>query len=187
MKTLFEYVQEAEKEYKFRIRFASPISAEMQDKMELLLAKFDVKKVSNAKKTIIQGRPLDFADIGPTEVFIVDTVLGLPATREAIRQVLSDGLKLSINRISVRTEEEPLETDREEKAPSGKAVLGTDYEKTEAGDKYYGDKYNEALVKNHKSEFKYEIAGDKPKADAGPVYDANKSMSPLGTKARPKL
>lgn len=187
MKTLFEYVQEADKEYKFRIRFAAPISSEMQDKMESLLAKFDVKKVSDAKKTIIQGRPVDFANIGPTEIYIVDTVLGLPATREAIRQVLSDGLRLSIDRISVRTPDEPLETDREEKEPSGKAVLGTDYEKTESGDKYYGDKYNQELVKKHKSEFKYEIAGDKPKADAGPVYDANKSMSPLGNKARPKL
>lgn len=187
MKTLFEYVQEAEKEYKFRIRFAVPISSEMQDKIESLMAKFDVKKVSDAKKTIIQGRPLDFAAIGPTEVFIVDTVLGLPATREAIRQVLSDGLRMSIDRISVRTPEEPMETDREEKEPSGKAVLGTDYEKTEPGDKYYGDKYNQELVKNHKSEFKYEIAGGKPKADAGPLYDSAKSPSPMANKARPKL
>jgi hypothetical protein len=186
MKKLFEYIEEAEKEYTFRIKFAVPVDADMQDKMESLLAKFDVKKVGTVKKTILQGRALDFADIGPTEVYMVDVVLGLPAARESIRDVLANGLKITMNKVIVRTPEEPLETDREEKELSGKAVLGTDYEKTEDGKKYYGDEYNQELVKKNKSEFKYEIAGGKPKADAGPVY-GSKNMSPLGNKSRPKL
>lgn len=178
MKTLFEYVQEAEKEYNFRIKFAVPVTSEMVTKMENLLAKFDVKKISDAKKTIMQGRALDFANSGPTEVYILDAVMGLPATREAIRDVLANGLKVSLDKIVVRTPEEPLETDREENKPAEKALLLSDYEKTEPGDKFFGDKYNQELIKNHKSDFTFEIAGGKPKADAGPDYGKD-SKSPI--------
>lgn len=179
MKTLFEYVQEAEKEYNFRIKFAVPVTSEMMNKMETLLAKFDAKKVGEAKKTIMQGRALDFANLGPTEVYIVDVVLGLPATREAIRDVLANGLKVSNDKIVVRTPEEPLETDREEKEKSEKALLLSDYEKTESGDKFFGDKYNQELVKKHKSDFTFEIAGGKPTADPGPDYGTKTSKSPI--------
>lgn len=186
MKTLFEYVEEAEKEYNFRIKFAVPLDGTMHDKMEQLLGKFDVKKVGTVKKTILQGRPVDFADLGPSEIYIVDVVLGLPVNREAVRDVLANGLQIAISKIVVRTENEPLETDREEKEPSGKALLTSEYEKTEDGKKYYGDEYNQNLVKGHKSEFTYEVAGGLPKADPGPVYDTS-AKSPLGNKARTKL
>lgn len=186
MKTLFEYVEEADKEYNFRVRFAVPVSTEMHSKMETVLSKFDVKKVGTLKKTIIQGRAFDFPELGPTEIFMADIVTSLPATREAIRQALSDGLRVAISKISVRTPDEPLETDREEKEESKKVLLDSDYEKTEPGTKYYGDKYNQDMVKNHKSEFKYEVAGGLPKADPGPVYDNGKSSSPLSSTSRAK-
>lgn len=186
MKTLFEYVEQAEKDYTFRVKFAVSVDGDMIDKMEQVLSKFDVKKVGTVKKTILQGRPLDFVDIGPTEVYIVDVVLGMPATKEALRDLIANALRLSMNKVVVRTENDPLDLDREEKEPSDKPLLTSEYEKTEAGDKYYGDKYNQDLVKKHKSEFTYEVAGGKPKADPGPVYDT-KAMSPLGNRARPKL
>jgi hypothetical protein len=187
MKTLFEYVEQAEKDYTFRVKFAVPVDSNMIDKMEQVLTKFDVKKVGSVKKTILQGRPLDFVDIGPTEVYIVDVILSLPATKEAVRDLIVNGLKLSMNKVVVRTEHDPLDADREEQEPSKKPLLTSEYEKVDAGDKYYGDKYNQNLVKNHKSEFTYEIAGGKPKADSGPDYGDSKKMSPLGNRARPKL
>ena len=55
MKTLLEYIQEQQKEYKFRLKFAVPVSSEMHDKLESALAKFEVKKVGKPKKTILQG------------------------------------------------------------------------------------------------------------------------------------
>lgn len=187
MKKLFEYIEAAAKDYDYRIKFAVPVDSDMQDKMEQILAKFDVKKVGTVKKTILQGKAMDFADIGPTEVYIVDVVLGLPTSRESIRNVLANGLRLTMNKIIVRTPNEPLETDREVLEPSKDPLLTSEYEKTEAADKFYGDKYNQELLKKHKSEFTYEVAGAKPKADPGPDYSATEKMSPLGNRTRPKL
>ena len=188
MKNLFEYVQEAKKEYKWRVKFAVPVSSDMTDKMEGLLTRFDVKSVSQPKKTIIQGRPLDFADAGPSEIYIVDLVCEMPTTREAVRELLASGLKIHMSQIVVRDPSEPLETDREEKEKdeNAKTLLGSDYEKTEPGSKYYGDDYNRKLVKDHKSPFKFEVAGkEKTVKNSGPEYTSGNS-SPIGSVKRKK-
>lgn len=178
MKKLFEYLQEVDKEYSWRLKFAKPVSDDDMAKIESLLARYDVKKVSEAKKTIIQGRAMDFADLGPTEVYMVDAVCGLPATREAIREVLAKGLGIPMNLIVVRTEDEPLETDRAEKEVSKEPLLTSDYEKTEQA-KVYGSEYNQKLVDDNKGTFTYEVAGKEKTTKSSPVYDEGKSPSPL--------
>jgi hypothetical protein len=184
MKNLFEYVNEVKKEYQWKLKFIVPVTAEMVDKIESLLAKFDVKKVSQPKKTILQGRPLDFADAGPSEVYMMDVVCEMPGTREAIREVLASGLKLNLSQVVVRSPNEPLETDREQAEPKddAKPLLGSDYEKTEDPKKVYGDEYNQKMVKDYKSPFSFEVAGkEKTTKDPGPAYTSG-NFSPLGSK-----
>lgn len=185
MKNLFEYIQEANKEYKWRVKFAVPVDGEMLDKAERLLAKFDVKKVSPIKKTILQGRPLDFVDAGPSEIYITDVVCGLPCNREAIRELLSNGLNVHVSKIVVRSEHEPLETDREvgEPVDKDKPLLGSDYDKTPDPALVYGDKYNQKLVQDNLGRFKFEVAGkESTTKDKGPVYGADTSHSPFANK-----
>lgn len=102
MKKLFEYIQESEKEYNWRIKFAVMITPEQLDKMEQLLARFDVKSVGPIKKTILQGRALDFPEMGPTEIYMTDVVCSLPCTREQVREVLSRGMHIPNSMIVVR-------------------------------------------------------------------------------------
>ena len=188
MKNLFEYIQESDKEYKWRIKFAIPVDSDMLDRVEKLLAKFDVKKVSPIKKTILQGRPLDFVDIGPSEIYMTDVVCGLPCTREAVRETLAHGLEINISKLVVRGEHEPLETDREVGEPDDKKkpLLGSDYEKTPDPKLVYGDEYNQKLVKDNLGRFKFDIAGKEPTTkDKGPVYGTGKSDSPLANTKSP--
>lgn len=184
MKNLFEYVEEAKKEYRWRLKFVVPVSSEMLNKIESLLAKFDVKSVGEPKKTILQGRPLDFAEYGPSEIYMVDAVCEMPATREAIREVLASGLKINLSQVVVRNPDEPLETDRVVAEPDSdtKPLLGSDYEKTPDPKEVFGDEYNQKMVKDHKSPFSFEVAGkEKTAKDSGPVYTSG-NFSPLGSK-----
>ena len=187
MKNLFEYIQESEKEYKWRVKFAVMVTPEMLDKVERLLAKFDVKSVGSVKKTILQGRALDFAELGPTEVYTTDVVCSLPCTREQVREVLSLGLQIPNSMVVVRSEHEPLETDREPKEPmdKDKPLLGTDYPRSADSKDVYGTEYNKKLVKDSKSKFKFEVAGKEQTTASGPDYGEKKSNSPLANKLSP--
>ena len=187
MKKLFEYIQESEKEYKWRVKFAVMVTPEMLDKVEKILAKFDVKKVSPIKKTILQGRALDFPELGPTEIYMTDVVCNLPCTRESVREVLSRGLQLPNSMIVVRSEHEPLETDREPQEPMNKdkPLLGTDYPASPDSKDVYGTEYNKALVKKSQSKFKFEVAGGSIAEKSGPDYGEHKSDSPLANKMSP--
>jgi len=186
MKTLLEYLEAQKKEFKFRLKFAVPITPDMHDKLEVALSKFEVKKVGKAKKTIIQGRQLDFPDQGPGEGYIIDVVCEYPATREIIRDTVASALRLHASQVVVRTEDEPLETDRTVTQPSGEALLTQEYEKTEKVDA------NADLVaahKEHKSK-KFDFAAkSEVKASSGPDFTSVKSASPMGsTKAKlPKV
>lgn len=180
MKTLLEYLEMQQREYKFRLKFAVPVTPEMHDKLEAALGKFEVKKVSNPKKTIIQGRQLDFPNAGPGESYIVDVVCEYPATREAIHDTAARALQISMNQLVVRTEDEPLETDRETKEPSGEALLTKEYEKTKTPD-VHSNKALEKAHKEHKSqEFEY-AAKSETKADPGPDFSSDKTLSPVGS------
>jgi len=185
MKNLFEYIQDVDKEYTWRIKFAVPVTSEMLDKVEQLLARFAVKKVGPIKKTILQARPLDFSDIGPTEIYITDVICQQPTTREAIRDRLARGLGISNDLVVVRSPEEPLETDRDEhKEENKEPLLTSEYPKTKPGSDVYGTDYNKKLVQDSSGAFKYEVAGKEATAkDAGPVYDTKDKDSPMGNKA----
>jgi len=186
MKTLLEYLEAQKKEFKFRLKFAVTITPDMHDKLEVALSKFEVKKVGKAKKTIIQGRQLDFPDQGPGEAYIIDVVCEYPATREAIRDTVVSALRLHASQVVVRTEDEPLETGRTVEQPSGKALLDQEYEKTEKVD---ANADLSAAHKEHKSK-KFDFAAkSEVKANPGPEFTSAKSTSPLGsTKAKlPKV
>ena len=180
MKTLLEYLEMQQKEYKFRLKFAVPVTSEMHDKLEAALGKFEVKKVSNPKKTIIQGRQLDFPDAGPGESYIVDIVCEYPATREAIRDTVARALQITMNQLVVRTEDEPLETDRTVSEPSGEALLTKEYEKTKAPDVHSNKALEKAHDEHESKEFEY-AAKSETKADPGPEFESPKTLSPVGS------
>jgi hypothetical protein len=181
MKTLLEYLQQQKKQYKFRLKFSVPVTDEMVEKLETSLAKFEVLKVSNPKKTIIQGRPKDFVAAAPGEIYIVDAEFEYPATREAIADAVVNGLRIHASQIVVRTEDEPLETDREESEKSGKALLASEYEKFSNGELHSNDTLEKQHKEHESQEFEYAADSD-VKPDAGPDFGTTDSAkSPMGS------
>lgn len=109
MKTFLEHLMESDREYKYRIKVAAPISDEQMAALERTLQPYELRDVSLPKKTIIQHTPLDFPELKDVEVYIIDVVTGVSASSFVLKQQIRQCLGLHDKFVVVRSENDPLE------------------------------------------------------------------------------
>ena len=163
-KSLRVYLEEAEKEYHFRVKTILDIG-DKTDILERVLRKYDLKDMGQPRKTIVQEHPLDFQDISNAEVWIVDVVLGIPTSFYILEQELRRELGIPEKYIVVKTDNDPLEIETqrinaaneaekeaEEKGLQKKSLLSVmseypEYEESKkSGEELYGDEYNKSFL-----------------------------------------
>lgn len=154
------FLQESDREYAYRIKFAvNDLTADQKDAMENALAKFDVRSVGAWKNTPIQQHPLDFPNVRNTKVFTSDFVLGYPASVDQLRVYLSDKVGISQQEIAVYNSYDPrdaynieAEAIRAGKDENYETALGNDYPADEKP--LYGKEYNDKFLKAMEEERK---------------------------------
>lgn len=164
MKTYLEHLMESDREYHFRIKSIEPLTAEMMERLERVLSKYELRDISGPTKTIIQEHPLDFYDIQNAEVYIVDATVGVPQSSYILQQELRANLHISENSLVVRGDNEPLETETQRRQMDAKirdeadkkgltkaSLLDTNeiYPESEYsvdGESFYGDEYNSKFL-----------------------------------------
>lgn len=109
MKTFREYLTEARRIYEFKLGFAGDLPDNFDSRLETALGKFGLIKLSAAKKTPIQERPLDFPNIQNTEVTYYDIEVEYPTTQQVLAEYLGDVCKVHRSHIVVRSPFEPIE------------------------------------------------------------------------------
>lgn len=109
MKSFFQYLAEATKEYEYRIRTIVPVTDEMIAKLERVLDKYNLIAISKPKKTILQDSPLDFPSVDMAEVYIIDIKTGVPVSSEVLLQELRGALNIPWEQIVVRGKNDPME------------------------------------------------------------------------------
>jgi len=147
------FLQESDREYAYRIKFAvNDLASEQKDAMESALAKFDVRSVGAWKNTPIQQHPLDFPNVRNTKVFTSEFVLGYPASVDQLRVYLSDKVGIPQQEIAVYNSYDPRDAynDEAQAIRGGKnddyvPALGSDYPEDEKP--LYGEAYNEKFLK----------------------------------------
>ena len=147
------FLQESDREYAYRIKFAvNDLTADQKDAMENALAKFDVRSVGTWKNTPIQQHPIDFPNVRNTKVFVSEFVLGYPASVDQLRVYLSDKVGIPQQEIAVYNAYDPRDKNNEEKVAqtAGKdeayeTALGNDYPADEKP--LYGKEYNDKFLK----------------------------------------
>jgi hypothetical protein len=150
MKTLNEYLMESAKTHEFRLKTAVELSDDQLDKLEKHLRKYEAFDIDSPKRTILQSAPLDFHNIGATEVYIMDFKTELPMSPSILVNELVQKLGISERDIRVRNKLEPAEQEdaasMEEPAEGGREALLMDGEYSEAenakAEDHYGDAYN---------------------------------------------
>lgn len=171
MKTLNEYLMESARQYQFRLKTAVELSDEQLDKLEKHLRKYEAFDIGTPKRTILQSAPMDFHNIGATEVYILDFNTELPCSPAMLVNELVQKLGISERDIRVRNKLEPAEQEdeasMEEPTDEKQEALLMDGEYSEAenakADDFYGDKYNTKFMdelkkarKEHNTEYKGE-------------------------------
>lgn len=160
---LKDYIATSEKHYPIRIKTVVPLDDEAMDIIEMALQRYLPIEISRASKTMLQSNPLDFINVSNAEVWIVDVILGMPATPTFVRQDIRMALHCPEDFVVVRLLNEPIETyteimaaDAEMKDEAAKRGLkpgamlstGKDYPEYDEvdGKTLYGDAYNSAFL-----------------------------------------
>ena len=194
MKSFKEYIIESKQSYEFKIKIAGEPSDDAVSNIKQACEQFTVESFSEAKRTPIQETHADFPEHNNIAVTIFDVTLSYPVTSHQLRDLVVEAGNLTQTCVKVRNlkeqEEEALNHENDEK--SGKALLGTDYEK-ENNQSLVGDKHTMELLrelsKTKHQGTQYKGVNDKllakkaPKEKSGPAkLDKTASQSVIGSK-----
>ncbi len=180
-----KFLKECIRDYHIRIKTVTEMTDENMDKLEFLLQKYDVQSVDGPRKTVIQEHPLDFYDVINQSVYIIDVVLGLPASSYMLQQEIKETLDIPEKFVVVRADNDPLEMetqklnaqalmDENKDGPAAKLSTDPEYpEQSPSAEELYGDKYNENFVSR--------LAQAQSKVESGNAMDLNNDLvAPMG-------
>lgn len=108
MKSFKDYLAESKKTYDFKIKFVGDLPSKFESTLKTLLEKYSVNKISSSK-TPIQKVPLDFINETDQEVHIFEVSLNYPVISPVLAQYISEKAGISLNKIVIRTANEPEE------------------------------------------------------------------------------
>lgn len=156
MKSLQKYLTESAKTYEFRLKTAQELSDDQLDMLEKHLRKYDAFDVESPRRTILQRAPLDFYNLGATEVFIIDFKTRLPLSPAMLVNELVQKLGIGEGHIRVRNKLEPAEQQDAESMESieelskkvDAMLLDDNYSevKNPKADKFYGEKHKTKFI-----------------------------------------
>lgn len=193
MPTLLEYINQLQREHRYRVKMAFQPTDRQLESLERHMKKYDALEVGRAEKLMLQAQPMDFPKLAGHEIVIVDVVTRLPVSPPVLEVELSNMLSVPKGSLKVFGRDEPVEKQMEAEPATGeyKAKVGEDYTEAEANavcaDEAAGDKYNQDMLSAEAAagkERKANITQQVGKITSGPDYTgpADGKTSPIGTK-----
>lgn len=193
MPTLLEYINQLQREHRYRVKMAFQPSDRQLESLERHMKKYDALEVGRPEKLMLQAVPMDFPKLAGHEIVIVDVVTRLPVSSPVLEEELSNMLSVPKGLLKVFGRNEPIEQQMEAEPATGeyKAKVGEDYAEAEANpvsaDEAAGDKYNQDMLSAEGTagkERKANITQNVGKITSGPDYTgpADGKTSPIGTK-----
>jgi hypothetical protein len=192
MPTLLEYINQLQREHRYRVKMAFQPTDRQLESLERHMKKYDALEVGRAEKLMLQAQPMDFPKLAGHEIVIVDVVTRLPVSPPVLEVELSNMLSVAKGALKVFGRDEPVEQQIEaETNVNTEAKLCSDYSEAEANavsaDEAAGDKYNQEMLNAEDKagkERRANITQQIGKVTSGPDYTgpADGKTSPIGTK-----
>jgi len=185
MKTLLEYIEANQKDYKIRLKFAFEPSKDQMATLERHLKKYDVKDVSNVARLMLQSQPTDFPDYKGYEIYLVDAVTALPVSYDSLKQEICDLLCVDPSQIKVRNPDAPREeeVDQEEAKEEEYVPRLTDEKYSEIEQTKtkpaFGDDFNASFLKDLAGQKRKQEFAKRPDVKPSKPLKAEKSLSPI--------
>jgi hypothetical protein len=191
MPTLLEYINQLQREHRYRVKMAFQPSDRQLESLERHMKKYDALEVGRSEKLMLQAVPMDFPQLGGHEIVIVDVVTRLPVSPPVLENELRNLMYVAEGMLKVFGRDEPIEQQIEaETNVNTEAKLCSEYTEAEANavsaDQAAGDKYNQEMLgaadKSGK-ERKANITQQVGKITSGPDYagSAEGKTSPVGS------
>jgi hypothetical protein len=192
MPTLLEYINQLQREHRYRVKMAFQPTERQLETLERHMKKYDALEVGRPEKLMLQSSPMDFPQLGGHEIVIVDVVTRLPVSSPVLENELRTLMFVSEGLLKVFGRNEPIEKQIEEEKPEGeyKTLIGNDdAESTECDS--VGDEYNQEMLSAADSagkERKANITQQVGKVTSGPEYTspADGKTSPVGSTVNKK-
>lgn len=155
MKSLKQYLTEAEKDYSYKIKFLNVCTEEMQEKLEHVLSKYDVKNISAPKKSMFHKNPAGFtAEAGEVHTVEATTNIPLPLL---VRDTIAQHCGCPETDVTVSGLSDPFVDQEPQEYKEGEAKLD-DPEYKEAQEvkhaDYYGEDFKSKVVDEMMAEIK---------------------------------
>jgi len=148
-KSLKDYLILTKKHYPFVLKLAFEPSKDEIEKVKKMLEKYSLVSFSKPIKTIIRSSVPEFPTLSNIETYVYDFVVDYPVLDVFLQNEIAVLLKISPQRIYVGRES----TIRQEHEDQlNKKVEEEDNESPAVSTDYYGDKYNELMVKTLKND-----------------------------------
>ena len=156
MKSLKQYLTEAEKEYNYKIKFLDECTEEMQEKLEHVLSKYDLKNISAPKKSMFHKNPAGFTEAEAGEVHTIEATTKIPMPL-LVRDTIAQHCGCDPKCITVSGDSDPFMEQEPAEYEKGEAKLETpledDAEKVDHAD-YYGEDFKSKVVDEMMKEVK---------------------------------
>jgi hypothetical protein len=194
MPTLLEYINQLQREHRYRVKMAFQPSDRQLESLERHMKKYDALEVGRPEKLMLQARPMDFPQLGGHEIVIVDVVTRLPVSTPTLESELRSLMYVAEGLLKVFGRNEPIEkqieacnTDDGEYKP----LIGNDGEAESTEQDTVGDAYNQEMLSaadKSGKERKANISQSVGKITSGPEYSspADGKTSPVGSTVNKK-
>jgi hypothetical protein len=187
MPTLLEYINQLQREHRYRIKMVFAPSERQLESIERHMKKYDALEVGRPEKLMLQSMPPDFPQYGGHEIVLVDVVTRLPVSPAVLESELRGLLMVPEGTLRAFSHDDPLIQQEETKEPGEYEVkTGADYTDKEANpvkaEDVAGDAYVEKVLKDAAKDDRRKVvlAKETDAKTSGPVLnDKSSSASPL--------
>ena len=132
MPTLLEYINQLQREHKYRVKMVFSPSEKQLETLERHMKKYDALEVGRPEKLMLQAIPADFPNYGGHEVVVMDVTTRLPIQPVMLETELRELLRVPEGTLKAFGTDEPLEKQTqksmEETDEEYEAITGTEYQ-----------------------------------------------------------
>jgi hypothetical protein len=191
MPTLLEYINQLQREHKYRVKMVFSPSEKQLETIERHMKKYDALEVGRPEKLMLQTLPPDFPSYGGHEIVVIDCTTRLPIQTTMLEDELRGILRIPEGTVRAFSHDDPLMQSQmqPESDAEYEAITGTEYSDNEAnpvaakdvaGDEYVAELVDDAIKDDRR---KVVLTKDTNVKASGPILnDKSVSDSPL-TKA----
>jgi len=173
MKPYIQYLLDHEKKYGFRAKIAQEPNKEQLDKLQKVLARWNLEAISEPKRLPVSEDHTGFGHLKATDLYIIDMVVNYPVSPLEMQAAIHEATGISLSRIMVVTPNQEVLAAPIAPEAEGRAILDTPLP-TQKAPQLLADLANALKVKTIEHQFavKPEVGkttNDLPMGDKSPV------------------